>query len=801
MTISTDVLPRLRPVDTVSRSTVNLEANSPLTIGTKMSPPILSSTILKSLQLSDVHPDLPVALLIPDQTRARNRTEGKYWDYKESLHLNTRHEIAEFVRDVVAFHNTEGGMLAIGITNDYIARGITANEISDSAQLNNKLRSYLGPSVVVFSTSLSLPQNRYVWLIFVPRNSGSPRPILRNGPEIGRGKLLFVRGDFFYRSGDETKRCTNDLEINQLFNGLSTDSLTAYTYQVDEPYFRLLSPNYESFFGREALVEELKSLLALEARPPMIALDGLGGVGKTALAIKVAQELYEEKRYYFIVSLSAKSKIWAGHIDTRRGGFGGLHGLLSEIAAVFPDLTVTDNTSQLKREIIEFIREYPGLLVIDNLEDVSDVGVDTFLSLEVPYPSKILITSRTKKELGAITKSVPEMSPKEAALLLSSELERLGYGQGLAEEEYFQKILVASGGVPLAIKWAAQIAAERRSLISAAGVLEGAGGRKDEFLSFCLANMYEALTDIGKDVARLLPHLALEWTPLTLSIALDRPVDTIVQAMHEVSDKGITSYNEVVGYTALPLTKDFLKARWNESVKLQRVVSERFTDMFASDETSGILLDWPEERRVAFLREHARSKAEAEEFDKALKLVQLAQTWKDRDASLRFLQGEILFKMGSRAAGIGHMRQAIRLEEDGGGLTGDELTFYTNALLVEGARNAEVEALDVALTAVGRGGKLSATTLHRVIDCMLQRRDHRKVADLVARIGDDEQLAELFKKIEGLLQNNAFLIEYERQILPALKRVCGSGLLEDEVRQDYLLKIESVESSPNRQRH
>ena len=58
-----------------------------------------------------------------------------------------------------------------------------------------------------------------------------------------------------------------------------------------------------------------------------------------------------------------------------------------------------------------FIREYPGLLVIDNLEDVTDVGVLNFLSLEVPYPAKILVTSRTNKELGAITKSVPEMSP------------------------------------------------------------------------------------------------------------------------------------------------------------------------------------------------------------------------------------------------------------------------------------------------------------------------------------------------------------------------------------------------------
>jgi hypothetical protein len=64
-------------------------------------------------------------------------------------------------------------------------------------------------------------------------------------------------------------------------------------------------------------------------------------------------------------------------------------------------------------------------------------------------------------------------------LLFGGELERLGYSQNPAEEQYFQKILIASGGVPLAIKWAGQIAAERHSLSSAANVLDLRGAFKD----------------------------------------------------------------------------------------------------------------------------------------------------------------------------------------------------------------------------------------------------------------------------------------------------------------------------------
>ena len=84
----------------------------------------LGSSIIKSLRLGHMDPDMPLALLDATKTKARHRSEGRYWDYKERLPLDTKFAISEFAKDVLAFHNTEGGVIIVSISNQYIVRGI-----------------------------------------------------------------------------------------------------------------------------------------------------------------------------------------------------------------------------------------------------------------------------------------------------------------------------------------------------------------------------------------------------------------------------------------------------------------------------------------------------------------------------------------------------------------------------------------------------------------------------------------------------------------------------------------------------
>jgi len=219
---------------------------------TQVSTAALGSCIIKSLQLGHMDPALPVALLTPHRNKAQNRTEGLYWDYKESLSLTDRFKIAEFAKDILAFHNTNGGLVVVGINNEYVARGLPHSAILDTVQLRDKIRLYVGSSVEIFQDSFEVHENRFVWLIFTKKFVGSPQCMVRQGPESKPGRPVFIKGDYFYREADQVKRCISDSDIERVFGGISTEHLNAYNYQVDVDYFRLLMPDYEHFVGREA---------------------------------------------------------------------------------------------------------------------------------------------------------------------------------------------------------------------------------------------------------------------------------------------------------------------------------------------------------------------------------------------------------------------------------------------------------------------------------------------------------------------------------------------------------------------
>ena len=575
-----------------------------------------------------MHPDLPAALLTQERNKVRVRGEDRHWDYKEKLPLNDAYAVSEFAKDVLAFRNTDGGVIIVGVTDKYAAHGVPDSSILDQKQLRDKLERYCGRSLDIFQDSIELANGQFIWLIFVQKYIDVPQATESDGPHH-RGANIFNKGQYFYRDGDEVKRCVSDNDVERVFRGFSNAHLGAYNYEIDQPYYRLLHPNCEKFIGRREKIDEIKSKLGL--RHPVIALDGLGGVGKTAIAIQAVRELYDDRgRYLFIASLSAKSKMWLGHVSPRAASFAGLHGLLSEIANVIPDVAKTDDTVKLKEYLIQFMSDMNGLIVVDNLEEINDDGVFKFLSQEVPAPVKVLVTSRIAKDLGALTISIPAMTAQEAEDLLSLELDRLGYEPKKEDENHVAAILRAAGGVPLAIKWASQLAAERRSLKDASSILRGAGPGKQEFLSFCFATMYDSLSEVARNAAELIPYLDSEWKPMTLSVMLDMPLETVRLAIYELADKGIIyRTNEIAedDYGVLPLTKEFLSNKWHEHQAFRRQVMGRLDEMFEADDTEGALLEWPEERRVQHLTSLARKRTESGDSSRALKMINLAQSW------------------------------------------------------------------------------------------------------------------------------------------------------------------------------
>jgi len=183
----------------------------------------------------------------------------------------------------------------------------------------------------------------------------------------------------------------------------------------------LPSRNYSELFGRETITAKIARLLTSPTTPYMVALTGLGGCGKTAVADAVVRKI--------IAALLYQNVLWV-RIETGKPSTS-LEGLLGKLAV--PLLPETTPVAQYGREIRGLLKQERYLIVIDNLEEEIE-QLEWLQSLEeFCNPSKLLITSRRlPADLADIyLVNIPELSQAAAKRMLASQMRSLGLEKSL----------------------------------------------------------------------------------------------------------------------------------------------------------------------------------------------------------------------------------------------------------------------------------------------------------------------------------------------------------------------------------
>lgn len=657
----------------------------------------LTACIIESLKRREMVRELEAVLVLPNRTQVYQKDETEYWDFKEDIDLESPLKIALLAKWLLGFHNAKGGVIIFGVSDDFHIPGVHESKLPDTIRLRQKIERYVGADFPVFQGRIpsNLP-GKVIWLVFVPRREGLPLPAAGTSPSDATGKAVVAKGQYFIRVGDEVRVCISPNDYERLFTGVSFKHISSYAYEIDEAYFRLLEPHNSKFVGRENLLQDIKE--ALESRSYIISLDGVGGVGKSALAIEMLRRLYHSQRYQFIISLSAKNRIWQQHTETRQAGFSGFTEFLQEIAKVLQVPQLDRSLDQVKAEVIDLMKGIEGLLLIDNIEEIQDPAIFHFLKNEVPEPVKVLVTSRISRNLGARTITIPEMKEDEALMLLTSELEIAGYKRYAAEQEELKEIIRATGRLPLALKWAAALARNATSLKQVSTQLRQHDSTRREFLDFCFATMFDDLDDFTQSVAMLCAYLEDDWNTLSLSVALDQPLARIERAINELEDRGIldaSASSRESGILILPLTLDFLTAKWHENRHLREEVLDRVAQVGESVNHKGTLLfSWPREEQVTVLSAKGRELLATGDTEKALKLLKLALQWAQQPediARLRFLEGRAIYESGEKREGIARMATVI----DGahGSAWSADTLYWATVAVVHGRNEEEPLAL------------------------------------------------------------------------------------------------------------
>lgn len=262
--------------------------------------------------------------------------------------------------------------------------------------------------------------------------------------------------------GDATKEIKSYLKNMEYKNAkdIPPDFFEDYECQNNLP-----PENYDLDGGFVGRVKEIKSISKFikSDQDRIITITGAGGVGKTAVALRVAYSFLPDLQNPFeaIIWFSAKtSKLTEDGIVPLPPDIQSDMQLIKEILEIL-DLETLQNfkkanvpVESYKTYLYNLFSSQKCLLIIDNLETIiNDNALISFIK-DIPRPSQVLITSR--KGLGEIERRYPltDMDEKDAAQLfriIAKERNRIDLLR--LKDESVSKLVKQVKCYPLLIKW------------------------------------------------------------------------------------------------------------------------------------------------------------------------------------------------------------------------------------------------------------------------------------------------------------------------------------------------------------
>jgi hypothetical protein len=215
-------------------------------------------------------------------------------------------------------------------------------------------------------------------------------------------------------------------------------------------------PDYTRLFGMDDVVTAVCARLTEAAGPRFVSLEGLGGIGKTAVAQTIAHQLADQGGWQEMLWISARQErlTTQWQFEKIEDPIQSLEDVVTRLAHQLGQenlagLPTPDKLAGLKPALAA----QPHLIVIDNLETLSDTQALLPALFPLAGPTRFLLTSRhSLRDVGFVhVLPLSELSLADSQALLESELARHGQAATLSPEA-MATIYQTLGGLPLALK-------------------------------------------------------------------------------------------------------------------------------------------------------------------------------------------------------------------------------------------------------------------------------------------------------------------------------------------------------------
>jgi NB-ARC domain len=268
-------------------------------------------------------------------------------------------------------------------------------------------------------------------------------------------------------------------------------------------------PDFARLVGAEPYLERLSSLFDDEDGPRLVSLEGMGGIGKTALARAFVALPEVSFRWKHILWVSARQYILAedGHLTSTTESASTLDDVTARLVDLLGMAHVSSKPITERMETIQAALTMDAyLIVVDNLETMEEYQQLIPALAQCAGKSRFLITSRQTLRQFPYVQSIPlfELDFNAACELLRAEGKRQGFARVLSQDacaELYELV----GGVPLAIKLvAAQL--HLRTLDTILNGFRQAKGSIDDLYRYLYWQTWQLLGDPAR-------HLLLAFLP------------------------------------------------------------------------------------------------------------------------------------------------------------------------------------------------------------------------------------------------------------------------------------------------
>jgi len=344
-------------------------------------------------------------------------------------------------------------------------------------------------------------------------------------------------------------------------------------------------PPKETFVGRDK--DKVALCTALSSSWPVVAIEGLGGMGKTALARTVAWGLVDSSDPALTSEQRTAVPPFQAVIWTEdKNGNLTLNELLDTIGQVlegtlagFSRLPPEDK----RKDIVRRLRKTNSLLIVDNFETIRGKDISEFLRTNIPWPpSKALITSREKLVRSVYDVPLGEMEFSDAMSFLKGfDLSALAE----APEEQLSSLYEATGGNPHAIRLAAGQMRAGDGLLDVIGELQEAKP----------AEIFEHIYGRNWNI-KLKDHPGARRAFMTMPLfgrsASDAAIGAVGDVPHALLGNALDRLDELnlivrlpgsedtLRYEAHQLTRAYARKKLMEDPAVARAMQERFIAFF-----------------------------------------------------------------------------------------------------------------------------------------------------------------------------------------------------------------------------